>query len=454
MTQPCECDESLNGVANQVPWAKYCGADGLEWREQRVVTALCRRIALAGLALVWPLGGPELQAQQQAKPDTAIGPVQGAGGPSSVTQQVAEDNARRKVGSLKQATDWLRDKAGLNFGLDYNLTTQMVNESPGGTAAAGGVFRFYGHWAPVKRGTASNGSLVFKVENRHRLGTDLSPQFLGPTAGYAGVTAATFSDQGWILSNFYWQQNLFKNRLAFNVGLVDVTDYVDVYGLINVWSDFNNLAFATGSAAMPTPSQGLGAAIRWNMTPNFYLIGGLGDANGDPHRPGDLFTSFFDTSEFFWHAEAGWIGSWETRYSDNIHVSAWKADERVEAGVENGWGMAASISHPFGDRWQPFLRGGYADGGGAFVAKSVSAGTGYKLMDRGDLVGVGANWGRPPEATGGADPRDQYTIEAYYKTYQIPQMEVWPSFQFLINPALLPEKTTLWLISIRARVAL
>ena len=75
-------------------------------------------------------------------------------------------------------------------------------------------------------------------------------------------------------------------------------------------------------------------------------------------------------------------------------------------------------------------------------------------MQRGDLVGVGANWGRPAKELTDGDWRDQYTVEVYYKSYQIPQLEVWPSFQFLVNPALLPEKTTLWLVSIRARVAL
>jgi len=419
------------------------------------MTAVSRHLALAVLLGCFPVGAAVLQAQEQARRDTVPpGAVGGAAGPGSVTQQVAEDGSRRRIGVLDQANAWLQDALGLGLGVDYSMTTQMLNESPDANSAAGGVFRLYGHWTPFKRGSSGVGSLIFKVESRHAYGTSLPPQSLGPTAGYAGVTAATFSDQGWILSNLYWQQQLFGNALGFNVGLIDVTDYLDVFGLINIWTEFNNLAFATGSAALPSPSQGLGAAVRWNMTPNFYVLGGLADANGDPHKPLDLFDSFFGTGEFFWHAEAGWIGSWATRFSNNIHVSAWKADERLDAGVDGGWGMAASISHSVGAHWQPFLRGAFADGGGTLLARSVSAGTGYQLMDRGDLVGVGANWGRPPEELVGADPRDQYTIETYYKSYQIPQLEVWPSFQFLINPALLPDKTTLWLVSIRARVAL
>jgi porin len=182
--------------------------------------------------------------------------------------------------------------------------------------------------------------------------------------------------------------------------------------------------------------------------------GGIADANSDPSRVFDGFGGFFDTSEYFWHVEAGWIGSWANRYSDNIHVSFWTVDDRVEAGVDGGWGLAASLSHTLGERWQPFLRGGYADGGGPLLARSVSAGTGYQLMERGDLVGIGANWGRAPTEAVEGDPLNQWTMELYYKTYQIPQVEVWPSFQFLFNPAYLPEETNLWLISIRARLTL
>ena len=44
-------------------------------------------------------------------------------------------------------------------------------------------------------------------------------------------------------------------------GIVDVTDYVDTYGLVNHWTNFSNLAFST-DPTIPVPHQGLGAAVR------------------------------------------------------------------------------------------------------------------------------------------------------------------------------------------------
>ena len=61
---------------------------------------------------------------------------------------------------------------------------------------------------------------------------------------------------------------------------------MDVYGLANEWTDFSNLAFST-DPTIPAPDQGLGAAALVRITPNYYLLGGLADANGDPSDPGN-----------------------------------------------------------------------------------------------------------------------------------------------------------------------
>jgi porin len=83
------------------------------------------------------------------------------------------------------------------------------------------------------------------------------------------------------LTNLYWSQRFLDNRLAFVAGVVDVTDYVDVYGLVNVWTDFNSYAFST-NPTIYTPDQGLGAALRVMPTENVYILGDIADANGNP----------------------------------------------------------------------------------------------------------------------------------------------------------------------------
>ncbi len=398
-----------------------------------------------------PAGGTSAP-QAQTAPATADQTTGQVGGPSSVQSQIGSDAERRRIRTLQDLENALRRDYGLSIGLDYNMLPQQVSSSPGDTAAAGGVFRFYGQWKPFNRDSASAGAIVFKAEHRHALGTDIPPQILGPTAGVASITAPVWSDAGGLLTNLYWTQALADNRLAFNAGVVDVTDYVDVFGLVNVWTDFNNLAFST-SPSLPAPSQGLGAAVRWMFTPNVYVVGGIADANGDPHRPQDFFSSFFGDAEHFTHAEFGWIGGWDSRYANNAHVTIWHADERVDAGIEDGWGMTFSLSRSIGD-WMPFVRAGFSDGGGVLVDRTVSVGVGNRLTKRtDDYAGVAFNWGRPPAGPDGESARDQYTVEAYYRAQFMPELAVVPSVQFFVNPALDPTKDSLWLMGLKVRLA-
>ena len=309
------------------------------------------------------------------------------GGPSSVTGMLNKDRENKaaipaKVDLLDEYFGFkkrVEESYGFAFGFDYNALYQAATESLGEDTAAGGVFRLFGNWTLVGRGTKNMGTLVYKVENRHRLGTDIVPKELGFETGYVGLTAVPFSDIGWALTNLYWDQQLLDNRVAFVAGVVDTTDYVDLYGLFNPWTDFSNLAFST-DPTIPAPNQGLGAAVRVMATENFYILGGIADANGDPTNPGDSINSFFSRAEFFTHIEVGWIASWERRFSDNIHLTAWHVDEREQAQVPNGWGVAFSFSRLFADKWEPFFRAGYAEDGGALWERSVSVGLGHHTL--------------------------------------------------------------------------
>jgi porin len=385
------------------------------------------------------------------------------GGPSSVGGTLEEDDRERgyRFGGLQKGLkpyfDWkarTNEKHGLAFSFDYTGLYQGANETAGTEDdASGGIFRFFGSWTVLNRGGGSPGSIVYKVESRNRLGSGIAPQGLGFEIGYAGLTAAPFSDIDWALTNLYWQQKLSDGRVVFNLGVVDATDYVNVYGLINPWTSFSNLAFLT-DATIPAPNQGLGAVLGLMATDNVSLVAGLADANGDPTTPEDFFGSFFDDAEYFKHIEVGWTPSQDRIYLDNVHVTYWHADERKAAGVPDGWGLAFSASKFIDDTWMPFLRAGYAEDGGALWERSLGIGLGYYLAGRKDLAVIGLNWSRPSET--GVEPGldDQYTIEAFYRLQLSQNLAITPDVQLLIDPALNPQEDRLWVLGLRARLAL
>lgn len=400
-----------------------------------------------------------LAAENSEAPDN-LSDVQ-MGGPSSVPGQVKADSEQRpssyipdgifRLDGYEAFKDKLKREHGLDFGMDYNVLYQSATPSEGESNAPGGVFRFYGTWKPSTIDQSQPGSLVYKIEHRHSLGNDIAPKQLGGEVGYAGLTAVTFSDAGYLLTNLYWTQNFNDNQFAYVIGQVDVTDYVDIYGLVNIWTEFNNLAFTT-NPAIPAPNQGLGAAVRWTIDNNYYVLAGFADANGNPGKPLDGFDTFFKDREYFKHLEFGWAGSWENHFTDNIHLTLWQMDELEQADVPDGWGTAFSFSREFG-HWLPFLRMGYGDGGGAILDRSISTGFGYSARGGSDRLSLGLNWGRPNADIYSEANESQYTIESYYRMQVAKHLQVTPDIQLLLNPALNPQEDLVWVLGLRARLA-
>jgi len=158
------------------------------------------------------------------------------GGPSSAGAQLEEDDRPKETvlrfdgiqRGLAPYFDFkkrLQEDHGFSFGADYTALYEAASDSPGEDHAGSGIFRLFGNWTLVGHGTANTGSIVFKGENRHTLGTDVPPSALGFETGYVGLYAAPYNDADWWLTNLYWQQRTREGRLNFVAGIVDATDY-------------------------------------------------------------------------------------------------------------------------------------------------------------------------------------------------------------------------------------
>jgi len=97
---------------------------------------------------------------------------------------------------------------------------QQLDQSLGEKSAAGGVARFFGTWGPNPDAN-SPGRVIFKIEHRHTLGTEIAPQQLLFEAGVAGMSGPSFSDSGVVLTNLYWGQSFEENSIRLIAGVVD-----------------------------------------------------------------------------------------------------------------------------------------------------------------------------------------------------------------------------------------
>jgi len=411
------------------------------------------------LAMAWAqeeVPRPAEPPAEEVTPEQAPAPP---ASPNQVDVNIGNDLLLRQTHTrfafLEPYLQWkrnVRDKIGLGWSIDYSSGVMASAQSAAQPAAASGMVRFYGSWNLVDRDGGFQGGLVFKLEHRHRY-TDLAIKEWSFQSGGVYLQLPPFSNQGFRFTNLYWKQSFVDRRIVLLAGFLDPTDYLDVYALASPWLHYLNFAFSTGSSSIGLPNEGMGVALGAWITPQLYAIASINDTNSDPHRPFDTFASFFRYGQLFKSFELGFSPSREQAYTHNVHVAAWHTDTN-QAGADSGWGINASVSWTFLDSIMPFIRGGYAKGGGSLFEGSVSTGIAYQWIPGQDVLGFGFNWGRPNQQTYGERLRDQYTFEWFYRLQLADQLAITPDIQLIIHPALDQTVPVQGLFGLRARIVL
>lgn len=364
-------------------------------------------------------------------------------GPNSVVQQIRSDNTYDKkmqpwyaLDSLDQIKNRFYDKTGFIINMDYNSQIMSATEVIGNNVGASGVFRIYGKYNFVGRGTPHEGGLIFKFSNRHRYTENSLREYGILDVGYEGVLQSVYNDQKWRMGNLYWRQTFGSNKVVTYVGFVDMTDWTDVHAAASPWSSFNNIVFATGSGTIGGffPDGSFGAMVSAWLSDQIYIVGSLTDINGKATEFWKSFDTFFSKFETVKTFEIGFTPGLSSVFVQNAHITLWQVDAQSSVGLPSGWGVAGSVSWLIGGKHLPFLRGGWAQDGGTLYDASVSLGYTYNIAGP-NTLGVGLNWNSPNENTFGVELRDQFSSEIFYLWKMTHHSEITPNLQLIVNPA-------------------
>ncbi len=370
----------------------------------------------------------------------------GLSGPSSVAADLTpgdglSDPQYRSDFPRNVAPGWHGWKDGLaeqgfRFNFDYLALGQWSDMNVAQDDAASGIFRFYGNWAATE-----NGSLTFKLENRHAY-TDVAPQNLGFAAGAGFMPGTAFNDNGTLLTNLFWTQRAADGGWSFQVGQLDVTDFLDIYGAVSPYSAFQNLSFNT-NPTINAPNPGLGLAGGVWLGETVYAVGSVADANADPSEPG---FEVFDHGKLFKSLEIGVTSARDRIYFDNVHVTLWHVDGDASRSRAEDYGASFSAAWFVDNKWLPFLRAGVSDKGTGLYKRSLSTGIAYYGRNT-DAAGLGLNW-----AEGATAGPTQFTAEAFYRFSISPGLQITPSIQVIDNPLGNPGLGTATVLGLRARL--
>ena len=383
--------------------------------------------------------------------------AQGGGGTAVEADLVDDDLEKNPLIRVNFARQWLgwfyrlkrnvNTKLRLAIGVDYTFVNQFSSFSVADRQAASGIFRVYGTWRAFGSKETTSGNLVARLENRHLIGSGVTPRDLGYDGGSA-LSTATFKDFGWGITILHWKQTFKNQRYILWVGNMDPGNHSDVYMMLTAYKALMNEAYFN-NPTVSLPQQGFGVVGRAAFLENWYVSAGLHDANGDPTEFG--LDSFFGTREYYTWFEGGWTPGDHARPGEGVHVNVWRQDAREEQGTEEAWGVTFSANLVIHRRWSPFLRAGYSWGDGGQVVRFILGG-GVGAVVRGtDFIGVATSLSGPPDSS----LRNQVTSELIYRLQLTENIQVSPSLQLTINPSQTLDTDALWIVGLlRLRLSL
>jgi len=426
---------------------------------QKVTAALIASSFLAGA--YQPLALAQTMSEEEVENASSLD----MNSPGSIIDRLEEDAAPKDYvfqfpGVSAVLQPWYDMKAdleknyGFKYGISYTTLYQKANDTFGPEDdAASYDLDIAGSWTFFGRETTSPAMLGFDVFRRDTLGTEIPPQRLFTQYGGLYSGAAPYGEEDLVVGEL-WIQQKFNNVFGYRVGKIFPITAYDFFPFKNFRTDFIDFNHVTNNA-IPLPGNGLGAFVQYRPRSNLMLRLGAHDANADVQESG------FDTydGELFTIFEIGMDTELLPRTpggppQGHVHVSFWHQDEREDARIDDGWGVAVAVVQRFG-QFSPFLRYGYADveeDGPTPVKHMANAGLVIDGIfgDINDRIGIGYTWSDPADQSLG----QQDAIDAYYRMQLTPEIQVGPTFEAIFDPVRYPDEDSVYVWGVRARIAI
>jgi porin len=379
------------------------------------------------------------------------------GAPEDVLRQLTDVQFNRTAITKYDPFTWLRGYTQeLNTRLDYwarvrigfawTAVYQHATEARGPRNAASGDFDFFGRWRPLQTRDML-GYVIWSTQVRHELGTDITPRNLGDSIGSLWGTVNGFNIQSFNIRQLYWQHFLFDNTWTYRIGKIDQSNVLNNNRLQSDNLFFLNQAFSD-NPTMAYPDNGFGIDTIWRPDDFYYLAGGISDASGAYVT--DRVEKGLEDASWFMAGEVG-LTPWIDGFGGGKHrFTAWYTDAKPESGEPAAWGFSYSGDQDLGDRLIGFLRYGWTNGTLTDTEQILSGGLGVKNPwgTSDDFAGLALGWGRPSDPT----RRDQYVVEAFYRSQVTPAIQVTPDIQLIWNPSNAPQTDYSIVAGIRVRI--
>ncbi|MHC4595721.1 MAG: carbohydrate porin [Planctomycetota bacterium] len=267
-----------------------------------------------------------------------------------------------------------------------------------------------------------------------------------------GVNVDAIGNRSVDVKQLFYEGPIFGSNLTLMIGKIDFTGVFDSSAYADdECTQFLNAAFVD-DPTIPFPQYSLGAALTYDLTDSWYLMGGIADAQADGRETG-FRTTFHDEDYFFYIFETGVTsqlssargplqgayraGLWydprdKEKFSDSkirrddtgFYLSCDQMLYRESGKDDQGLGL--------------FGRYGWASSKVNEVTNFWSAGFQYQGLLEGrndDVLGFGFAQGIFSDKASSTYTDDyENAFELYYNVLVTPWLNISPSIQYIANP--------------------
>lgn len=313
----------------------------------------------------------------------------------------------------------------------------------------GNIFRFMGSWTVFQKDDGNLGRIEYRVESRSNFGSFQAPGSLGSAVGVASLAPGFGYSENFDLdlSVLNWTQGFIDGRAGFAVGRLGFDAYLDAFPFQSTSRGFLNRSFVLNPTMATTGIGAIGGVIKGFVNDKFWVGAQMYDANA---ASGDFDFDTVQEGEWLKAVEIGYTPSFGQRKSQLVQFTYWEKDARALAGTSKGSGWAVSSAWRLNDLIFPFVRFGHSDGGSGVAAEdAISAGV--EITQSFDQVWtVGAGWARPSRETFGPDLDNETILETSYKFQLSKNFSLTPDVQVVFNPANDQDRSSVWVVGLRA----
>lgn len=273
-----------------------------------------------------------------------------------------------------------------------------------------------------------------------------------------GVNADAGGDRWTDVSQLWYEQKLLDNRMIVRAGKLDLTGGFEHHGCpvsfdCSAYANDENTQFLSDSLVnnptIPFPDQGLGAVVYVEPVENFYVSGGIADAQADRRETG-FRTALHGEDCFFAITEMGFVTDWGKGLTGAYRAGLWYdpqprerfsgSSQRDSHGVYATFDQLLLKENADANDEQglgAFLRFGCADGDVSEIQTFWSVGGQYKGLIPGrdaDVLGLGVAQGILSRDSAPGRTSQETVVETYYNAKICEWMHVSGHVQYLANP--------------------